>query len=439
MVSSTFSKEPVMRANCLSRRQFHLMAATALGAPFVSRSFAEETTLPPSERITLGFIGMGKRSRSLLRHMMASDQVQVLAIAEVVKERREHGRETVEKHYGSTAKGGMYRGCAAYVDFRDIVGRRDIDAVVIGTPDHWHAIQAVQAARAGKDIYCEKPLTLTISEGRKMVEAARRYRIVFQTGSQQRSEYGGKFRHAVELVRNGRIGTVKTIRVGVGGPPVPCDLPEQPTPDGTDWEMWNGPAPARGYHEVLCPRGVHNHFPAFRRYREYAGGGLADMGAHHFDIAQWALAMDRSGPVRVEPPADGAKTGLKFTYANGVEMYHGGLSGCTFEGTAGKIYVDRGTLKSEPVETASQTISDDDQRVYHSTGHFADWLACMRSRQHPICDVEVGHRSATICHLANIGYELGRTLAWDPAGERFVNDEEANRLLERAPRAPWTL
>jgi predicted dehydrogenase len=428
-----------MSAARISRRRFNLVAATAVGSSFLPRTGATETELPPSERITLGFIGMGTRSRSLLRHMMGADDVQVLAIAEVVRERREHGRETVEKYYGTKSKPGTYRGCAAYVDFREIVGRQDIDAVVIGTPDHWHAIQAVQAAKAGKDIYCEKPLTLTIAQGRKMVEAARRYGVVFQTGSQQRSAYGGKFRHAVELVRNGRIGTINAIRVGVGGPPIPCDLPEQPTPDGTHWEMWNGPAPARGYHEALCPRGVHKHFPAFRRYREYAGGGLADMGAHHFDIAQWALAMDNSGPVRIEPPADGAKTGLKFTYASGVEMYHGGLSGCTFEGTAGKIYVDRGVIKSEPTGIATQTISDSDQQVYRSTGHFADWLACMRSRQRPICDVEIGHRSATVCHLANIGYELGRALAWDPDTEQFSDDDEANRLLERTPRAPWTL
>jgi predicted dehydrogenase len=395
--------------------------------------------VPPTERITLGFIGMGKRSRSLLRHMMESDQVQAVAIAEVVKERREHGREMVEKYYGNNTKSGAYRGCATYVDFREIICREDVDAIVIGTPDHWHAIQAVQAAEAGKDIYCEKPLTLAIAQGRKIVEAARRNKIVFQTGSQQRSEYGGKFRRAVELVRHGRIGEVKTIQVGVGEPPIPCDLPEQPTPAGTDWEMWNGPAPARGYHEALCPRGVHNHFPAFRRYREYAGGALADMGAHHFDIAQWALAMDDRGPVRVEPPADGAKTGLKFTYADGVEMYHGGVSGCTFEGTEGKIHVDRGVIESEPAEIVRQTIEDGNERGYQATSHFGNWLECMRGRQRPICDAEIGHRSASVCHLANIGYELGRPLVWDPAREQFVDDGEANRLLDRELRAPWTL
>jgi predicted dehydrogenase len=423
----------------LTRRQFHVVSATAVGSAILPyRSIAASVT-SASERITLGFIGMGKRSRSLLRHMMDSDQVQVVAVAEVVRERREHGRGMVEKYYAGKTKSGRSRRCAAYVDFREIIVRDDIDAVVIGTPDHWHAIQAVQAAEAGKDIYCEKPLTLAIAQGRKMVEATRRNEIVFQTGSQQRSEYGGKFRRAVELVRNGHIGQVKTVHVGVGGPPVPCDLPEQPTPEGTDWDMWNGPAPQRGYHEALCPRGVHNHFPDFRLYCEYAGGALADMGAHHFDIAQWALVMDESGPVGVEPPANGEKTGLKFTYASGVEMLHGDRRGCTFEGTEGKIHVDRREIWSEPAEIVKRSFEEDEPRVYHATNHFGNWLECMRTRKRPICDVEIGHRSATVCHLANIGYELGRSLTWAPQREQFVDDEEANRLIDRELRVPWTL
>ena len=428
-----------MKTNRQSRRQFLKTGALAATAGPILLAARGRAAPAATDRIALGFIGMGTRSRALLRHMLASDEVQVVAVAEVVRERREHGRQIVEDYYRAKTKSGEFAGCAAYNDFREITARPDIDAVVIGTPDHWHAIQAVQAAKAGKDIYCEKPLTLTLGEGRKIVEVVRRYGIVFQTGAQQRSEYGGKFRLAVELVRNGRIGQLKTVHVGVGGPPVPCDLPEQPTPDGTDWEMWNGPAPARGYHEALCPRGVHNHFPAFRQYREYAGGSLADMGAHHFDIAQWAMDMDESGPVRVDPPTDGAPTGLRFTYANGVVMYHGGLSGCTFQGTEGKIYVDRSVIKSDPEDILQQPIGENDVQVVHSTGHFTDWLECLRSRKRPICDVETGHRSASVCHLANIGYELGRSLQWDPQAERFVDDEQANLLIHRAMRAPWTL
>ena len=176
---------------------------------------------------------------------------------------------------------------------------------MIATPDHWHAIPTVLAARAGKHIYCEKPLTLTIAQGRKVADEVKKAGVVFQTGSQQRSEFGGMFRKAVEYVRSGRIGKLKTIRIGVGGPAVACDLPDQEAPAGTDWERWLGPAPKRGYNDVLCPKGVHHHFPAWRNYREFGGGGLADMGAHHFDIAQWALDMDDSGPVKIEPPEQG--------------------------------------------------------------------------------------------------------------------------------------
>jgi predicted dehydrogenase len=324
-----------------------------------------------------------------------------------------------------------------------LLDRKDIDAVLIATPDHWHSIPAVLAARAGKHVYCEKPLTLTIAEGRVVADAAKNNKIAFQTGSQQRSEYGGLFRKAVEYVRNGRIGKVKTVRVGVGAPAVACDLPEQPVPGGTDWETWNGPSPKRGYNEILCPKGIHSHFPAWRNYREYAGGGLADMGAHHFDIAQWALEMDDSGPVKIEPPEskDGKPviTGLRFVYANGIEMFHGGPSGCTFEGTEGTIYVDRGKIESKPETILKEELGKDAKRVYLATDHRKNWLECIRSGKETICPAEVGHRSATICQLGNIGYWLKRSLVWDPAKEQFVGDEEANKLLSRTMREPWKL
>jgi predicted dehydrogenase len=220
---------------------------------------------------------------------------------------------------------------------------------------------------------------------------------------------------------------------------VPCDLPEQSVPDGTDWDLWLGPAPQRGYHEVLCPKGVHSGFPAWRRYREYAGGGLADMGAHHFDIAQWALDMDSSGPVKVEPPEGKATSGLKFTYASGVVMYHGGPADCVFEGTEGTILVSRNKLESQPADILKQPLGAKDHHVYPSSDHRKNWLECIRSKKECICPAEVGHRSATVCHLGNIGYWLRRPLTWDPVKEQFVGDEEANRLVDREPRAPWKL
>lgn len=426
--------------NTLSRRRFiSTAAAVAVGPTLLTTAQRRVHAVSANDRITVGFIGYGKRSRSLLRRCLTSEQVQVAAVSDVVRERCEHGLETIDKYYRDESERASYKGCDAYKDFRKIVEREDIDAVVIGTPDHWHAIQTVMSANAGKDVYCEKPMSLVIEQGRKMVKAVRKTGVIFQTGSQQRSEFDGKFRRAVDLIRNGRIGKVKTVHVGVGGPPVPCDLPEHLAPEGTDWDMWNGPAPERGYHHELCPKGIHDHFPNFRSYREYANGGLADFGAHHFDIAQWALDMDDSGPVLIEPPAGDATTGLKFTYANGIEMFHGGRSGCTFEGTEGTIYVDRGELSSTPKNLLDEPLGRNASRVYHAENHMLDWIECIRSRKLPICDVEIGHRTASVCQLAYIGYELRRPLKWNPKKERFAGDREANRLTDRELRAPWTL
>ena len=422
----------------VTRRQFLTTSAVAAAGPMIlaspSRGFAA-----PSERIRLGFIGIGIQSRGHLKRFVGTSDTQVIAVCDVVTERREDSKRIVEEGYAKQKDMASYKGCAGYVDFRELLAREDIDAVVIGTPDHWHAIPAVMACRAGKDVYCEKPLSLTISEGRAMVEAARKHDRVFQTGSQQRSEFGGLFRRAVEIIRNGHLGEIKTVRVGVGGPAVTCDLPTEECPSGTDWNFWNGPSPERGYNQILCPKGIHNHFPAFRNYREYAGGGMADMGAHHFDIAQWALGMDNSGPVKIEPPEDNATTGLKFTYANGIVMYHGGPSGCTFEGTKGTLYVDRGKIESDPANILEAKIGLDDFRVEPSDNHHRNWIDAIRSRKKPICDVEIGHRSASICELGQIGYDLRRPLNWDPVKEHFVNDDDANKLLSRPMRDPWKL
>jgi predicted dehydrogenase len=418
-----------------SRRDF---AGALAAAPILLASSARgDDRKPPSERIALGFIGIGVQGRYHLGSLLGRGDVQVLAVSDVVRERRDDAKKRVEDHYAKKTQ-GEYKGCFATNDFRELLDRKDIDAVVIATPDHWHAIPCVLAARAGKHVYCEKPLTLTIAEGRAVANAAKKAGIVFQTGSQQRSEYGGKFRQAVELIRNGRIGEVKTVHVGVGDAARPCDLPEEPVPDGTDWDRWNGPSPARGYSSVLCPKGIHNHFPAWRNYREYANGGLADMGAHHFDIAQWALDMDGSGPVKIEPPAKG-NHGLKFTYATGVEMSHGGPSGCTFVGTHGWIYVDRNMNQSQPAGILKDPLGEKAKRVYHATDHRGNWLECIRSDKETICPAEVGHRSATVCMLGNIGYWLRRPLRWDPKDERFIDDDGANKELSRGMRSPWKL
>lgn len=426
--------------NRMHRRQFLASTSAALATPFIldSTLLAQDRQgQGPNGRINIGFIGVGIMGRGHLQGLLGNRGVQVVAVGEVHRGRREDAVERVHRAYAQERKAGTYRGCTAFGDFRELIARRDIDAVLIATPDHWHAIPAILACRARKDVYCEKPLSLTIAESRAMVTAARDNNVVFQNGSQQRTEFGGNFRRAVEYVRSGRIGRVRTVRVGVGSPARPCDLANEETPAGIDWEMWNGPSPARAFNQVLCPTGIHNHFPAWRNYREYAGGGLADMGAHHFDIAQWALDMDASGPTEIHPPERG-DTGLRFVYASGVEMFHGGPSGCTFEGADGTIYVDRGVIRSTPATILQQPLGERDFRLPDvGNNHIRNWLDCIRTRHRPVADVEIGARSAQVCQLANIGYQLRRTLRWNPEREEFADNAEANRLRSRENRAPW--
>jgi predicted dehydrogenase len=247
----------------VSRRRFlKSVAATSAAGPLLLTSHLYPAEPPPSERINLGFIGVGTMGRGHVGAFLGRPEVQVVAVCDVVEERRDSAKKTVEEYYAKQKGKDAYKGCKTFNEFRDLLALKEIDAVVIATPDHWHAIPCVLAARAGKHIYCENPLTLTIAEGRVIVKEAKKRDIVFQTGSQQRSEYGGMFRKASEYVRSGRIGKLKTVRIGVGDPNVPCDLPEQDVPKGTDWEIWLGQAPTRGYNEILCPKGVHNHFPA---------------------------------------------------------------------------------------------------------------------------------------------------------------------------------
>ena len=282
----------------LSRR--HFLQSSAAAAPFV---FSRDVSaVAASDRIAVGFIGVGYQARGHLNNLLGRKEVEVVAVCDVVKERLDDAAQRVEKRYADRIKSGAAKSATAYTDFRKLLDHSGLDAVVIGTPDHWHAMPVILAARAKKHIYCEKPLTHNIAEGKRIVQEVAKGNIIFQTGSQQRSEFGGHFRKAVEYVWNGRIGKLHTIRIGVGGPSRPCKLPAESTPPGTDWDAWLGPAPERPFNEVLCPKGVHSHFPDWRSYQEFAGGQVADMGAHHFDIAQWAMKMDGSGPVQVIPP-----------------------------------------------------------------------------------------------------------------------------------------
>ena len=422
----------------ISRRTF-LKSSAAIAPAIVSASaLGSPNSTPPSDRINIALIGCGKMANGYhIPQLLAQPDVQVVAVCEVDQKRREHAKGRVEAKY-SNAK-TEYKGCDAYVDFREIIERNDIDAVCIATPDHWHAIPVIEACKAGKDVYCEKPLTLTIEEAKRCIEAARKYERIVQTGSQQRSNVFGPFREAVEIIRSGRLGKIHRVTVGVGAPSVPCDLPEEEMEPNLAWDMWLGQAPLRPYNSVLSPRGTHNHFPAWRNYREYSGGGHTDMGAHHYDIAQWALDMDKSGPIEIIPPDDPkATSGVRFIYANGVEMIHGGPSGCTFHGANGTLHIDRGQLQSDPEEIVKTPLGENEVHLPKSPGHHRNWLDCIKSREAPIAEVEKGARTVSIIHLGNLAYWNQRSLKWNPEQWTFT-DPADNHLLDRQRRDPWQL
>jgi len=419
----------------VSRRDF-IRIASALGivSPIFIPAHVWGAKTPPSDRLTMGFIGVGKQNRYLLNKFLARD-TQVVAVCDVDTTRRESAKQIVEDAYAKKAVAG-YKGCTAYGDFRELLARKDIDAVCIASPDHWHAIHVVMAAKAKKDIYCEKPLSLTIPEARAMVKAVRKHQRVLQTGSMQRSS--PEFYKACMLVRNGRIGKIQQVIVDVGTSSKWCDLPEEAMEPGLNWDRWLGPAPMRGYNSILSPRGIPKDFPAWRNYREYSGGGMTDWGAHHFDIAQWGLGMDDSGPVEIIPPEDPkAMTGVRFIYASGVQVIHGKSGGVLFVGSDGEILVNRGKFMITPEGRDKDPIPENGVQLYQSTDHYQDFLNCVKSRKRPICDVEIGCRSVSVCHLGNLAYWYRRTLHWDPVKERFTGDAEANTWLDRKRRPPW--
>lgn len=429
------------KPNSLSRRQF-LGKAIAVSSFLIVPRFVlgGPGYLAPSDKITLGFIGTGKQSVTLLSRFNRTGKVQVLAASDVYKAKLAYFQKQVQLQSESRARGASAQVCTTYEDFRELLLRPDIDAVVIATPDHWHAVQAVQAARAGKDIYCEKPLSLTISEGRAMVEVTRKHHRVFQTGSMQRS--WPEFRQAVELVRHGYIGEVKKVYVSVGDPPKEFDLPEEQVPAGINWDRWLGPNFFHPYHKDLAPSLDMNTWARWRYYKGLGGGDVTDWGAHMFDIAQWGLDLDHTGPTDIIPPNGKEEPYLTLRYSNGTSLMHVPSAhdrSVTFYGSEGEIKIGRGKLKTNPGSLKRQKIKPHESKVYKSKNHYEDWLTAIQNHSRPICDIEIGHRTATICNLVNIGYELNRPLKWDPGKERFVNDPEADKMLSRPMREEWAI
>jgi predicted dehydrogenase len=449
----------LVRTPSWNRRAFlkrsGLLIASAASAPLIlPRSILGQNS--PSKRITLGIIGCGNQSTIDIPEFLKHDDCQIVAVCDVNRASfgyktpkqflgREPQRKFVNEFYAKKTVSGRYDGCASYHDCRELLARKDIDAVAIIVPDHWHAQIAVRAAREGKDIYCQKPLTLCIAEGRDMIQAVRKHHRILQTGSQWRST--AFIRRACELVRNGRLGQLRRIETYVAennfhgpGP----GWKEMPEPEGLDYDFWLGPAPQVPYHSDRC-------LYRFRFVRDYSGGQTTNFGAHSNDLAQWAMGTDDSGPVEVEdmgaefpPPGDlfntATRVAFRARYANGVELEckTDPLNfGAKFIGSEGWLRVtDRG-IETEPAGMKSSEIGEHETRLYVSNNHYRNFLDCVKSRHEPIEPVEVGHRTATLCHLGNLAMELKRKIRWDPKMERVIGDDEVQKLTARPRREPW--
>lgn len=432
-------------ASPLSRRQFLGHTAAGIGAALAVPAFVPGQALAlngavsPNERIGMGFIGVGGQGGG---HLLGGawtyvaggyagrKDVQVLATCDVWRDRREGAAQKVNDNYAQVYGKGSYKSCEAYTDFRRVLDRADIDAVLIATPAHWHATMAMMAAEAGKDIYCEKPTAVTIRESQAVLAAVRRYGRVYQAGTQQRSEYGAKFRQACEFVRSGRIGKLKEIYAYRDGGAVfwPERFgPGQPVPADLDWDLYLGPAPSLPY----------DGNPSAHRFDI----GELNWGQHHYDIVQWAAGADETGPVEIF--MENNRSGYK--YANGVVVFGkpypdepiGGEGGACFVGTEGRIAVDRNALVSNPAGLVREPLRPNEVHLYRSASHSGNFLECVRTRKKPICDADIAHRAASALLLGGVAKQLNRTLRWDPQVERFTNDDQANRLLSIAKRAPW--
>jgi len=429
----------------ISRRTFLSRTSAALGAavtaPLIipSRVLGLGGAVPPSNRIVMGAIGTGSMGQGDLNEFLGKREVQVVAVCDVDRNHRERARQMTNGRYKNSD-------CKAYLDFRELIGRGDLDAVMTALPDHWHALPAIAAAEAGLDIHGQKPFARSIREGRAICDAVHRYGRVWQTGSQQRSDW--KFRRACELVRNGRIGRVSHVEVGLPSGGGHDRKPPLPVPDNLDWEFWLGPAPWRPY----CDFGsgsVHWHW---RWILDYSGGQLTDWSGHHIDIAHWGLGLDRTGPVEIEGrgmyPEDGlynAPYSYRFTckYASGIELVVADTShfpmGAKWYGERGWIHVNRGGLWAEPGSILDEVIGPNDIRLHKSDNHKQDFLDSIKTRKETIAPAEVGHRSISVGLLGEIAMLTGRKIRWNPDTEEIVGDPGASALLGRSYREPWSL
>jgi predicted dehydrogenase len=435
----------------------------ALGVPhFVpSRVLGAAGAVPPSEKIVMGCIGIGSMGGGHHRSLTRQDDVRVAAVCDLRRKFREEAKRITDERYGSAD-------CAMYADFRELLARPDIDAVLIATPDHWHALVAIEAARNRKDMYMEKPVDVHVAAAKALRDAVNRYGVIFQFGTQQRS--GQEFRFACELVRNGRIGKLHTIVVGSvpGAELANQPLEPQPDPAEFDYDMWLGPAPWSPYTFQRSASRAEGTPGYWMHIHDYCLGCLSGAwGIHHIDIAQWGNNSDDTGPLEIEGsgyvPSDGlcdtpVTWRVEHTYANGVKMIHMDsrhtekefpqfvtpvleTRGCgiLFIGSDGWVIVSRGGIDAQPKSLLQTVFDSSEPRLPVSNDHKRNFLDCVKTRQQPICPIGPAVRSDTICHLDDIAIRTGRKLHWDPKAEQFVNDDAANRLLTRPMRSPWRL
>lgn len=435
-----------MKKTYLSRRRFLAGTLAATVGPMIlpSRVLGRAGTIAPSERIAMGFIGLGGQGSGHLfggswtyvtGGYLGRNEVQVLGVCDLWPQKRESAKERVNQHYARLANASSYKACEAYLDFRDLIARDDVDAVLMALPFHWHAPMAIMAMKHGKDVYSEKPVSMTIEEGRILADTMKRYGRVYQAGTQQRSEYDGKFRRACELVRNGYVGQLKEIYSFSPGGGFSANMqdvysPGVPIPEGFDWDIYVGPGPWQPFTGGNANCGLFSY-------------GDPNWGPHHYDAVQWALEEECKGPVEVDYENDHAV--LRFS--NGVIVHAcrhpsegvGGVGGACYVGTDGYVAVDRENIVSNPASILNVQLKPGDRRVYESKSHAGNFLDCIRTRKRPICDAETAHRSMSLVLLAGIATQLKRKMAWDPVKEKFVNDEQANRVLAYARRPGWEI
>ena len=428
-----------MHKDKISRRRFLKAAATTVSLPvFIPSSvLGRGSAVAPSERITLAAIGMGPRCKHVLEHFMLFDDVRCVAVCDCRSERVSAAKAHVDEHYGNND-------CATYSDFREVLARDDIDAVLIATGDRWHALTSIMAAKAGKDVYSEKPMTLTIEEGQVLVETMKRFGTIYQCGHQRRSV--DSYRFQIEVVRSGMIGEVHTVIAQQWADPIFKPEAPQPVPEGFDYEMWLGPTPWHPYMPV--------RIKGWNYFWDTGGGVLVGMGCHYTDIAQWGLEKDDTGPIHFEGSGEFVKDNFAdtpvrgeatCTYADGrkvVMISRGAFADrfIRFVGTEGWIQVDDGTnvVTAEPksiLRTRQWAAGG-----FEETGnHIGNFLNCVRTRQETVSSPGKSHRATVISHAINICLRLGRPVQWDPATEQFVNDTEANKMISRSMRPPWRL